>query len=54
MRRFLKADALAMFAAASLQSLASLDATEALAQQHQSFLRIGETGNGRRVKLRSA
>jgi pilus assembly protein CpaC len=47
MRRFLgRLTTLAMFAAASLLVLSVMGVTEALAQQHQSFLRIGETANG--------
>jgi len=47
MRRFLgRLTTLAMFAAASLLVFSVIGVTEALAQQHQSFLRIGETANG--------
>ena len=47
MRRFLgKLTALVMLAAASLAVLGVIGLAEALAQQHQSFVRIGETGNG--------
>ena len=47
MRRFLRRlTTLVMFAAASLLVFSVIGVTEALAQQHQSFLRIGETANG--------
>jgi pilus assembly protein CpaC len=45
--------ALAMLASASLPVLSVIGPTEALAQQHQSFLRIAETtnGNARQITL---
>ena len=48
MRRFLKKlTALGMFAAGSLAALGVIGPPEALAQQHQSFVRIGDTGAGK-------
>jgi pilus assembly protein CpaC len=47
MRRFLGSlTSLAMLVAASIPVLGVIGPTEALAQQHRSFLRIGETANG--------
>jgi pilus assembly protein CpaC len=52
MPRFLaRLKALAMLAAASLAVLGVIGPTEALAQQHQSFMRIGETEDGRALHV---